>query len=436
MRVLIIYQIRDNKERNTVLEYIYSFEKYSKGVHFHYLNVFKSIPIYMLLFHYDAIILHYTFLGNERFLDEEEPWLRKTKLLKWLRGYKIAMPQDEYDHTDRNCMLFKNCNVQSIYTCFTRKEDIELAYPFDKTGVRNFFNVFTGYVDENVLPELKNKTKPYRERPIDIGYRARKLPANFGKHGQLKIELVEFFSEILKGYDLIYDLSDTSTGSNNKTQVKLGKDWYEFLLSCKAFLGCEGGSSLLDSKGAISRKVNNYVKEYPDASFAEIEKNCFPGLDYNISCFAVSPRHFEAAMCKTLQILVEGEYGGALVPWRHYIPLKKDFSNYKEVLDILKNEEKCQEIIDIAYEEVVLSGKYTYRQFVENVIVDIQTNVKKNRKAGFLYNLFGRILNYRNKNYWRIQDLLDRFHRAYSWRYEKYLQPLLFRMNNKKGRIV
>lgn len=423
MRVLVIYQIQDNKERNTVLEYIYSFEKYSKGVHFHYLNVFKFIPIYMLLFRYDAIILHYTFLGNERFLDEEEPWLRKTKLLKWLRGYKIAMPQDEYDHTDRNCTLFKKCNVQSIYTCFTRKEDIELAYPFDKTGVRNFFNVFTGYVDENVLPELKSKARPYKERPIDIGYRARKLPANFGKHGQLKIELVEFFSEILKGYDLIYDLSDTSTGSNNITQVKLGKDWYEFLLSCKAFLGCEGGSSLLDSKGIISRKVNAYIKEHPNASFNEIEQNCFPGLDYNISCFAISPRHFEAAMCKTLQILVEGEYGGAFIPGRHYIPLKKDFSNYKEVLDTLSDEKKCQEIVDNAYQEVVLSGKYTYRSFVESVICDIQNSVKENRKAGPIYNLFGKLLRYRNDNYWKMQRLIDRIERAFSWRYKNYILP-------------
>ncbi len=52
-----------------------------------------------------------------------------------------------------------------------------------------------------------------------------------------------------------------------------------------------------------------FTAKHPNASFDEIEKACFPGKDYNISCFALSPRHFEAVMTKTLQILVEGKYG-------------------------------------------------------------------------------------------------------------------------------
>ncbi len=427
MRVLIIYQLPDPTDRNTILEHLYSFEKYSIGIDFHYLNVFHRIPRYMLLVSYDAVILHYTYLAGERFLRDEKPWLRKTKLLHKLSGYKVAMPQDEYDHTDRNCELFKRVNVQALYTCFMLQKDIELAYPFSKTGVSKFFSVFTGYVDEHVLPLLQNKIKPLKERPIDIGYRARKLPAYFGRHGQLKYQLVEFFEEVLKEYDLVYDISNTNSNihSEDRNLVKLGNEWYEFLLNCKVFIGCEGGASLLDNTGEIKELVNQYQSEHPNASFDEIEMKCFPGKDYNISCFAVSPRHFEAAMCKTLQILVEGEYGGAFIPWRHYIPLKKDFSNYREVLDVLKDEKRCQDIVDNTYNEVVLSGKYTYRRFVESVINDIETSIKRNRTGGIIYKIFGLFLKYRNNNYWKVQKQIRRFEKAYSWRFDKYIKPLL-----------
>lgn len=438
MRVLIIYQLPDATDRNTILEHLYSFEKYSTGIDFHYLNVFHRIPTYMLCISYDAILLHYTYLAGERFLKDDGPWLKKINLLNRISGYKVAMPQDEYDHTDRNCELFKRINVQALYTCFMRKEDIESAYPFSKTGVdaKKIFSVFTGYVDENVLPVLKDKILPYSQRPIDIGYRARKLPAYFGRHGQLKYELVDFFAEVLKEYDFVYDISNTNTNvhSENRSLVKLGNEWYEFLLSCKAFIGCEGGSSLLDNTGEIKELVNQYSQKHPNATFDEIEKECFPGLDYNISCFAVSPRHFEAAMCKTLQILVEGDYGGAFEPWRHYIPLKRDFSNYREVLEVLKDEKRCQEIVDNAYNEVVLSDKFTYRRFVESVVNDMKKSAKTNRDGGAIYKLLGKLLQYRNNNYWKVEKQKRRFEKAYSWRYKKYIFPLLVFMNIKKAR--
>lgn len=430
MRVLIVYQLPDKIERNTILEHLYSFEKYSTGIDFHYINVYTGIPWYLGLIKYDAVILHYTFLAGERFLKSEKPWIRKTRFLKHISGYKVAMPQDEYDHTERNCTLFKRINVQALYTCFMRKEDIELAYPYATTGVRKIFSVFTGYVDENILPTLEGKVRPYKDRPIDIGYRARKLPAYFGRHGQLKYELVEFFGKVLPDYDFVYDISNTNNNvrSEDPNLVKLGSQWYEFLLNCKAFIGCEGGSSLLDRNGEIKEKVRQYTELHPEASFAEIEKNCFPGQDYNIECFAVSPRHFEAAMSKTLQILVEGEYGGVLVPGRHYIPLKRDFSNYKDVLDTLKDADKCQQIIDTAYEEVVLSGKNTYRRFVERVIADIRESVPKQHTAGFGYKTMARFLRYRNDNYWKVEQFKKKIDRAYTWRYKKYIAPVLVRL--------
>ena len=79
----------------------------------------------------------------------------------------------------------------------------------------------------------------------------------------------------------------------------MGSNWLDFLLSCKVFIGCEGGSSLLDFDGEIKNKVLDYSMDNPDATFEEIEQKCFPGLDFNTEGFMLSPRHFECATTKT-----------------------------------------------------------------------------------------------------------------------------------------
>ena len=51
----------------------------------------------------------------------------------------------------------------------------------------------------------------------------------------------------------------------------------------------------------------------------------------NIPYRTISPRHFEASALRLCQILLEGKYSGVMRPMVHYIPLKKDFSNFDEV---------------------------------------------------------------------------------------------------------
>lgn len=181
------------------------------------------------------------------------------------------------------------------------------------------------------------------------------------------------------------------------------------LASCKSFLGCEGGSSLLDPDGEIKNRVNSYLDEYPGASFKEVEKECFEGLDGNISLFALSPRHFEVAITKTLQILVEGYYGGIFKPWIHYIPLKKDFSNIQQVLYILKDKKKCQEIIDTCYNDIVKSDLYTYRAFVKIILSEIKVkSVKRSLKYKMRWSLTRLIL------FFRDLKIVFRLHLIYS----------------------
>lgn len=424
MKILIIYQLAEKTERSTIYEHLYSFRKFNPGHQFHYVNVFKTIPSFLKKINYDAVILHYTYLAGDRFLADRTSWDLKTKSLEEISGYKIAIPQDEYDHTDRLCELFKKINLSVVYTCFNNDDDIKKAYPFEKSGVKKFFKVFTGYVDESKLQSLRGKILNFKDRPIDIGYRARMLPAYFGRHGQLKYQLVNLFNDAVKNRTLITDINNTNDtfGVENKQLVKHGDSWYSFLLSCKAFVGCEGGSSLLDFDGSIKEKIIAYTSIYPQATFDDIEENCFPDLDYNISCFALSPRHFEAAMTKTLQILVEGEYGGIFKPWIHYIPLKRDFSNIDQVLDTLVDYQQCQLIVDRAFEDIVLSGNYTYKRFVNEVIDELKYSLNEgnNINNDFLFELKTVIISLRN-NYLLIKYLFRRS--FYESRFFKALYP-------------
>lgn len=427
MRILVLYSLRNKKIRKTITEHLYSFKKYAPEHQFIYVNVDSSgIPFYLKQIFFDAVLLHYTFLAGERFLPGNA-WDRKIKGLDDLKGYKIAIPQDEYCCTDRLIQLFDKIKVDVVCTCFYTQEDIHFAYESHLSHEINYVSVLTGYIDENLVGELDSYVLPYAHRKIDIGYRASMLPANFGKHGQLKYELIGEFTERLKNSGLTLDIkrSNTTISSEDKAAIKLGDAWNHFLLECKAFIGCEGGSSLIDFDGTIQEKVYAYSCKHPDAKFDEIESACFPGMDFNISCFAISPRHFEAVITKTLQILVEGYYGGIFKPGVHYLELKKDYSNFEEVIAQLSNNEKCQEMIDRSFEDIALSGRYTYKSFVNTVLENINSSNGTLQKSA-IDDMLIWVLNLRNsylKILYKIYDKCDPYYYFVYNKYVKHIKP-------------
>jgi len=60
---------------------------------------------------------------------------------------------------------------------------------------------------------------------------------------------------------------------------------------------------------------------------------------------------------------VEGRYSGILEPEVHYIPLKRDLSNIREALERLRDEPRLAEMAERAYQDVYLSGRFTYGRF-------------------------------------------------------------------------
>jgi hypothetical protein len=51
-----------------------------------------------------------------------------------------------------------------------------------------------------------------------------------------------------------------------------------------------------------------------------------------------------------------------LIPHKHYIPLKRDFSNIDDVLKKVRDDQYVREMTERAYKDICLSGKYTYQK--------------------------------------------------------------------------
>lgn len=378
MNILVLYALQDrkNKTRQTILDSLYCFSRYDKGNKYYYFNVSHANGIRKMLkdknqnFQISGIIIHYSMIAQR----VNTVWWQENKnaIIEMLKGYncvKIIIPQDEYSYTDGIREIIKEGGVHYVYT-IAEKEEYSILYPADLIGDRKIYfeTVYTGYIDEKLHRKIKKKGYN-AERKIDIGYRARKLSYALGKHSQLKVEVAEVFLNFLKtnNISLVYDIENTNDGRAHGEAI-LGNDWIKFLLNCRVMLGCLGGSSLMDSDGSITKKVEEYCLKHPKASFEEVEEQCFKGLDYNIHIFSLGPRHFECAMTKTCQVLIEGNYGGVFRANIDYIEVKKDFSNLNEVIKKIMDVNYCEQIAENCYQHVVLSQKYTYAYFVERVV--------------------------------------------------------------------
>lgn len=284
------------------------------------------IPDYVRDVEFDAIILDVTLLCV-RWQKKEifEQIQADYSFVKNSNSVKIAFPQDEYDCSAILDAWMVDWGVDIVFSVISQHWDV--LYPsYSKVG--EIYLGYTGYIEESLL---KIPCKPFNNRPIDIGYRARKLPPYFGRVGEQKWKIGELVSELSKKHLLNVDIK---LGEAYTLHVST---WLDFIGNSKFTLGANSGSSLLDPYGDIQHSVREYLRIYPNAKFEEVEKSCFKGEDGKYSFTAISPRVLEAGLLESCQILVEGSYSGVISAWEHFIPLKSDASNFDEVVLAMKD---------------------------------------------------------------------------------------------------
>jgi hypothetical protein len=372
MKILVLYHLSSLKIRNTLKDHLFSFRKFSNE-HCFYLNTAYGVPKYIVDFHFDIIIYHYTItaqktLGEKKFRN----YLASLSLLKKIKGFKTVLPQDEYHYTLEICKFYKEFNIDMVFNVFSEnsQKDWRRLFPLSNSGVQHYKSVLTGYAsepptkmdDELFLPLKKN---------IDVGYRARKLPYSLGRLGYYKWKMSDVFLEKNKQIGLKMDVS------NDSQNVIIGKNWNEFLKSCRTILGTESGASIHDLDGEIEKNIMAYLIKNHNATYEEVESKFLMDEAIHINLAVISPRVFEAIEAGACLVMMEGDYNGIIKENIHYIPVKKDFSNINEILKKIEDKGYCQKMAQKTYEEIIMSGLYSYSSFVKSFISEVLIVCKK-----------------------------------------------------------
>ncbi len=337
---------RYSRHRVTVVQnYLALLGPIAKGV--------SALPARLPLNRFDVLVIHYSnYLAHPAHFDEAS-----RERIRAFPNLKVVLIQDEYRTVDATIGSLRELGVDVLFTCVP-EEEIEKVYSNAALpGVRKV-PTLTGFVPEHLT---RIRVPSLAARKVDIGYRTRMVPFWLGELGAEKWQIVPRFLSATEGRSLTTDLS-----FQEKDRL-YGKRWIGFLTSCRSVLGVESGASVFDFTGEVQRNVDAFVSQNPDATFEEVQARFFLDLEHRIKLNQISPRSFEAAALRTAMVLYEGEYSGILKPHRHYVPLKKDFSNIDEVVATIKDLNALTRLVACAFEEIALNPEYSYRTFVARI---------------------------------------------------------------------
>ncbi len=349
-KVCLLYHKYLSKNASTISEHISSFKKYMNADVVE-INTEIGFPKELKNIEFDVVVLHYSLFGSFYHLDS-----RYIEYIKRSKAYKAAFFQDEYHYCQKRFDFLNECEINSVFTLLESEFFDSTYYKF--SNVTNVYLTLTGYVDQKLIDIRKKFYKPYNERTIDISYRARELPYYMGKEAQEKVDIAKEFIKRLEKSEFNINIDYTESSR------LYGDDWYKLMADSKCVIGTEAGVSIFDVDGKAYDTYYKLLKDNPNPRKEEVFKVLEP-WEGKILYRMISPRIFEAASFKVLQVLFEGEYQGILKPMVHYIPLKKDFSNFEEVLSMIKDETLVEKIINNAYNDLIISGKYSYQSFIQ-----------------------------------------------------------------------
>jgi hypothetical protein len=361
--ILVMHYVEEKKIAEipkTVIHHLFSFEKYSQ-YNVHYLHVKDLLKIN--LDSYDAIILHYY---SQVYLPLSNSLINK---LKKYQGKKVFFVQDDYDEITMNRKKYLDCKIDFLYTPVDNKETIEFLYPnhiFNHIKINTYL---TGYCESSDLSSLEIRN--ISERNIDIFYRGNDIGLAYGNLGQEKYEIGVKINEFFQNSCLRLDIS-----CFKKDQI-YGIGYFQKMCEAKATLMTESGSSIIFEDPRLMKQRDKLIALFrsknQEISIKKLKEQYYEFFSHEgkYKVAVISPKVFEAIICKTALIGFAGNYSGVLKPHEHYIVLNKDFSNIDEVKQKLADTQLLQDMVDRAYQDIYLSGHYSYQNFVKQVEEEI-----------------------------------------------------------------
>lgn len=360
VKVLVLYNATQTYT-NAAFEHLDCFAKYSANRYF-YSHCDEKSQLHIELNDFDVVIVHYSIR-----LVFDQIARRISDNLNGYAGLKVLFIQDEYDHTCCAWHWITQIGFNLVFTVVPSGNIPRIYPPEEFVGIR-FISNLTGYVPSDA--KTHSLVPPSRRRVI-VGYRGRPLPIRYGQLGREKIAIGSLVRQYCEANAIPHDIA-----WSEEDRI-YGPKWYDFMTRCRAMLGTESGSNVFDWEGDLSAQIRSYKENNPGATEddvyrAVIQPRELPGLMGQIS-----PRIFEAIALRTALVLFEGSYSGVITPNIHFIPLKKDGSNLKEVFELLNDGAFVDAMADRAYEDVIVSEKYSYASFVEMVDQQLMLTIKE-----------------------------------------------------------
>jgi hypothetical protein len=352
--ILMLYHHWLAPNAPTIMEHVGAFERYSRFKVWA-VNTEMGYPGALDSLDFRIVVLHYSIFGWL-------PFCISDRFLRYLEAsrasFKVAFFQDECRYWPQRAEFINRSQINCVYTLVEPKY---FGATYQKyTRSPKLVYTLPGYVGDELVFLASHLSKPSADRTIDIGYRGRQLPYLYGRGAMEKHWIGIRFRDLAGGLGLKLDIE-----SEERKRI-YGEKYYAFLANCRAVLGVEAGVSIFDIDDVVRPQYEKLLAENPRISFEEAYAQLLHRYEDNIPYRTISPRHFEAAALRVCQILFEGKYSGVMEPMVHYISLKKDFSNFAEVVRLFKDERLRQEIVDNAYRDLIASGRYSYRRFVES----------------------------------------------------------------------
>ena len=355
--ILLLYHRPVGPFAATIVDHVNAFERHSRFKVVK-VNTELGFPPGLENLRFTVVLLHYSLFGKV-------PYKLNQRFYDYLDGcessYRVGFFQEEYRYCQElfgfinryriDCVysLMQPSHLKDFYGKYTRESKVVCTLP--------------GYVSTELVRAANNIANADADREIDIGYRARAVPFYLGRRAQEKYDIGNGFLGRAAGLGLKLDIS------LNERDRLYGRSWYQFLSNSRGLLGAPGGASIFDVEGVVRSKYLKVMREYPDISFKEFEERAAGVLSQwegRISNMVITPRHFEGVAFRACQILFEDEYSGLMQPMVHYIPLKKDFSNFDEVIRMFNDKALRRELTVNAYGDLIASREYSYETFIRS----------------------------------------------------------------------
>ncbi len=348
LKILVLSSF-DGRNANVIRDFLFSFNAYS--IHdYYYIFDCRIVDENMDFSLFDVVLIFWSL-----YLPGHELSERARDKIRQSRALKVLFLQDEYRDVRLFNQLMSRLGIQVMFTCVAEK-DHDIFYPRSLIpSLQATYTVLTGYVPTYLEAY---QFAPRDSRPLDISYRSRIVPYYLGDLGQEKKIIADHFQEIALTHGF---KSDISVREQDRIY---GNRWVKFMESSRIVLGTPSGASVIDFTGEIRRNCEDYLFLHPQATYEEVKQKFFADVDWKVVIDTVSPRIFETVALGCTMVMHEGDYADILQPGKHYIPVRKDYSNIDEVINQMRDEKYCHQISQQAYRDLVASGEYSYRTFI------------------------------------------------------------------------